>query len=162
MIASLILALHLLGYITLTNTISSLYIAGALLIIAELGVVSFGVIAFNGLLALYAGYALQQGTDILFGIPVGWDVLFGIAAVELFIVITVISIHTWLRNIGASTGTEGMIGEKAIITNWDGKKGSVRYEGEIWKAVSKHEIELGPDEEVIIDAVNKLELTIRA
>ena len=46
MIASLIIALHLLGYITLSSAISSLYIAGSLLIIAELGVVSFGIIAF--------------------------------------------------------------------------------------------------------------------
>ncbi len=161
MIASLIIGLHLAGFISLGSAISSLYIAGCLLIIAELGVVSFGVIAFNGLLALYAGYGLQRGTDIIFGVPVGWDVLFGVAFVEIFMLVSVISIHVWLRRMRATTGTEAMIGQKATITEWDGNKGQIRFEGEMWKAKSNHDLDLQKGDEVIVDAVNRLDVTIK-
>ena len=161
MIASLIIALHLLGFVTLTSAITSLYITGCLLIIAEFAVVSFGVIAFNGLLALYAGYSLQVGHDLIFGVPVGWDVLFGIAFVELFMLMSVIAIHVWLRKIKTSTGTEAMIGQKATIAEWDGQKGSVHFEGENWKASSKHEMDLNAGDDVVIESINKLELIVK-
>ena len=162
MIASLITALHLLGFINLESAITSLYIAGVLLIIAELGVVSFGLIAFNGLIALYAGYALHSGNDLLFGITVGWPVLFGIAFVELSIVASVAAVHIWLRKQRTTTGTEAMLGAKAVILDWNGKKGNVRFEGEIWKAKSPQEMDLNPDDEVTVSAINKLDLTITA
>lgn len=160
MIASLIVLLHLIGFIDANSAITSLYIAGALLLIAELGVVSLGLIALNGLIAFYAAYTLQTGSDVFFGIELGWSVLFGIAFVELAIVGTVVSVHMWLRNKKAITGIESMIGTKATVLEWNGTKGSVRVEGEIWKANSDQDMDLNPDEEVTIEAVNKLNLTI--
>ena len=162
MIASLIVALHLFGYVTLGSAITSLYIAGVLLIIAELGVVSFGLVAFNGLLALYAGYALQTGQDLVFGVAVGWNTLFGIALVEIFIIAVVIMVYRWIRNIRNTTGTEAMIGQKATVIDWDSKEGSVRFEGEIWTARAKSAIDLKADDIVTIEAVNKLNLTVTA
>ena len=162
MIASLITALHLLGFISLDSAITSLYVAGILLIIAELGVVSFGLIAFNGIIALYAGYALHTGNDLLFGISVGWPVLFGIAFVEFAIIGAVITVHMWLRKQKTTTGTEAMVGSTAVILDWNGKKGNVRFEGEIWKAKSSQEMDFNPDDEVTVEAVNKLDLTITA
>lgn len=162
MIASLIVALHLFGFVTLGSAITSLYVAGALLIVAELAVVSFGLVAFNGLLALYAGYALQSGQDLIFNVPVGWSTLFGIAFVEFFIIGVVIYIHLWIRGIRASTGTEAMIGQKAEIVEWSGKEGSVRFEGEIWKAHAKSDMDLKVGDDVHIEAINKLDLTITA
>ncbi|MBI1301028.1 MAG: hypothetical protein GC137_05125 [Alphaproteobacteria bacterium] len=162
MIASVIVALHLFGFVATGSAITSLYIAGVMLIIAELAVVSFGLIAFNGLLALYAGYALQSGQDLIFGVPVGWSTLFGIAFVEFFIIAAVIYIHFWIRGIKTSTGTEAMIGQKAVIVDWSGKKGTVRFEGEIWKAHAKSDMDLKAGDDVHIEAVNKLNLTITA
>lgn len=161
MIASIIVLLHLIGFIDANSAITSLYIAGAMLLIAELGVVSFGLIALNGLIAIYAGYTLQTGSDIFFGLELGWSVLFGIAFVEVVIVGTVITVHMWLRNKKATTGTESMIGATATVLGWSGTKGSVRVEGEIWKALSSNELELKPDEEVTIETINKLNLIIK-
>ncbi len=162
MIASIITAFYLFGFIDLNSAITSLYVAGILLIIAELGVVSFGLIAFNGLIALYAGYALHTGNDLLFGMSVGWPVLFGIAFVEFSIVASVIAVHIWLHKIKKTTGTEGMIGEKATILSWDGHKGKARIDGEIWSATSEKEMDLKADDLVTIKSVNKLNLTITA
>ena len=162
MIASLITALHLLGFIAKESAVASLCVAAVLLIIAELGIVSFGLLAFNGLIAFYAAYALHTGNDLLFGITVGWPVLFGIAFVECAIIASVITVYVWLRKQKTTTGTEAMIGSKATILEWNGKKGNVRFEGEIWKAQSDKEMDFNPDDKVTVHAVNKLDLTIGA
>ena len=160
MIASLIIALHLMGIITVDSAVSSLYIAGALLIVAELGVISFGLIAFNGALAIYAAYALQTGSDLIFGVPVGIPTLFSIAFIEFFVVGLVVFVHLWLRKQKVVTGRQAMLGEKVSIIEWSGTNGSVNFEGEIWKAKSKDKMELNKDDEVTIKSINKLELMI--
>lgn len=160
MIASLIIALHLMGVITIESATTSLYVAGALLIIAEIGIVSFGLLFMNGVLAIYAGYAFQTGQDLIFGIPIGWSVLFGIAFIEISVIAIVVIVHMRLRNMKQITGTQSMIGAQATIMEWDGTRGSVRYEGEIWKAKSNTDINLNPDDAVTISAVKKLDLTI--
>lgn len=162
MIASLIIIMHFMGWLTPESAIACLYVTGILLIIAEIGVVSFGLLAINGMIALYAAFTLQTGAGPFIGLQIGWPFLFGIAFVELIIISSVIAIHLWLRNKKTSTGTEGMIGQKAVIIDWDGKKGHVRYEGEIWNATSNKEMELSPDEEVQVSHVNKLDLIITA
>ncbi len=68
MIASLLVLLYLTGVISASSAIASLYIAGILLIIAELGIVSFGTLALNGLISIYAAYIIQSGNDIIFGL----------------------------------------------------------------------------------------------
>ncbi len=162
MIASLIILLHLSGVITLSSAITSLYVTGALLLIAEIGVVSFGLLALNGTLAIYAAYTLQAGTDLIFGIPIGWPVLFGIAFVEVLMIVAIILVHTWLRNRPTSTGKEAMIGEKATILEWSGTAGKVRFEGEIWQAQSEKTMDLAPNDSVKIQSVGKIYLTVTA
>ncbi|PCK00323.1 MAG: hypothetical protein COA45_00640 [Zetaproteobacteria bacterium] len=160
MIASLIIALHLMGVITIESAITSLYVTGALLIIAEIGIISFGLLFMNGLLAIYAGYALQVGQDLIFGIPIGWSVLFGIAFIEMSVIGTVVGVHLWLRKKKHVTGIQSMIGEKATIIDWDGKHGSICYEGETWRAESDTLIDLNQNDTVTIAEINKLDITI--
>ena len=160
MIASLIVLLYLTGTISQSSAITSLYIAGILLIIAEVGIVSMGMIALNGLIALYAAYTLQSGNDMIFGMTVGWPVLFGIALVEAIIIVTIIAVHIRLRKTKSASGTESMIGDKATVIEWGGTKGSVRYDGEIWKAHSEAELSVEPNDQVTIEDVNKLDLTV--
>ncbi len=160
MIASFIIILQLLGLISITSAVNSLYIAGILLIISELAVVSFGLIALNGIIALYAAYALQHGSDLIFGAPIGWSVLFGIAFVEIAIIIASTLVYMWLRNKKTNTGIEGMIGQNVTIIKWSKKSGSVNFEGETWKASSAQELELKPDDIAQISEVNHLNLTI--
>ncbi len=162
MIASLIIALHLFGVISLESATSSLYIAGALLIIAEFGVISFGLIAFNGALAIYAAYALQTGSDLIFGVPVGLPTLFSIAFIEFFVIGLVVFVHLWLRKQKYITGRQAMIDANVTIIEWDKTSGSVNFEGEIWKARSKDALELSKNDIVTIESINKLELTITA
>lgn len=162
MIASLITALYLMGVIDIQSATTSLYVAGIMLLVAEIAVVSFGLLAFNGLIALYAAFTLQRGTDIVFGISIGWATLFGIAFVEIFIIAAVVSIHIWLRKIKTTTGVEAMIGATATVLTWDGRKGTVRIEGEIWQATSDQEMDFNAEDEVKIKSVGKMKLIVTA
>ena len=162
MIASLIIILHLMGVISLESATTSLYIAGAILIIAEIGVVSFGLLALNGVIAIYSGYALQTGSGIIFGLPVGWSLLFAIAFIELALIITVIFVHMRLRRMKASTGKQGMIGQNAKVIEWNETSGSVNFEGEIWKAKSNAPLDLKEGDEAIVKDVDKLEIIINS
>ncbi len=162
MIASLIIILHLMGLITLESATTSLYIAGAILIIAEIGVVSFGLLALNGIIAIYAAYALQTGAGIIFGIPIGWSLLFAISFIELTLIGTVIFVHMRLRRMKATTGKQGMIGRNTQIIEWNETSGSVNFEGETWKAKSSAPLELKEGDEAVIADVNKLDLIINS
>ncbi len=161
MIASLILLMHFVGKLSLTGAITSLCVAGAMLLIAEIAVVSFGLLFLNGAIALYAAFALYMQHTTMLGLEMGWPVLFGIAFVEILVIAIVIAVHMWLKNQKTTTGTEAMIGDSATIIEWNGAQGSVRYDGEIWKAQSEQELELSTDDKVLIDAIEKLHLIIR-
>lgn len=158
---TVILGLYFMGFVSQETTITFLYVIGITMIVAEIGVVSFGLLAFNGLIALFAAYSIQVGQVLLFGIPVDWNIVFGIGFVEFVCIVCVIAVHARLRNMKTYTGTEGMIGAKAVVLDWHGKKGQVRIEGEIWKAASAHRLDLAPNDEVTIEAVEKLKLIVK-
>lgn len=160
MIASLILALHFIGIVSLQSATSALYLTGVLLILAEFAVASLGLLILNGVLALYAAYALQTGTTIFFGQDIGWSLFFGIAFVEFSFLIASLIIWKRINATKPQTGTESMIGQKALILKWEGKKGRVQYEGETWEAKSDKEMEISIGDEVRILSINKLTLTI--
>lgn len=160
MIASIILALYLGAYIDPGEAATFLYVYGGLLIIAELAVVSYGLIAFNGLLALAVGYAIQTGSNQIFGLNIDWGFWFGVSFVEFLLVAAAIILIIRYRKIKTTTGAEAMVGQKARIINWNGKNGMVLADGENWKAVSNAAMELNKDDEVTVLAVEGLTLKI--
>lgn len=162
MIASLILLFHFLGVISIESTYTSLAIVGVVLIIAEFGIISFGLLALNGMLALYAAYALRAGHETILGLSVDWQLFFGVVFTEAIIITAFIIALNRMRTIKKTVGTESMVNQKATILEWDKTAGKVRYEGEIWNAVSNADMELNKNDEVTIESVDKLVLKITA
>ena len=162
MIASIILILYFIGALSLNTAIVCLYVSGLLLFVAEVGIMSLGLLTLNGLLALYAGFALQTGNTMFMGVEIGWGLLFGIACVEFVLVFAGIWLWRTHKNISPAAGTDAMIGKKATVVEWSGKAGKISYEGEIWKASSEREIELSPQEFVTIRGIDKLTLIVSA
>ena len=159
---TVILALHFMGFVSLETTVTFLYVVGIAMIVAEIGVVSFGLLAFNGLVALFAAYSLQVGEVLLFGIPVDWNIVFGIGFVEFACIVSGIAIHIWLRNLKTDTGTEGMIGGAGGVHVADHPSAKDLVDDELYKASSSHRLDLAPNDEVTIEAVEKLQLIVRA
>lgn len=162
MIASLILLLHYAGGLSLESAIACLYLTGVLLFVAEVLIVSMGILSLNGLLALYAGFALQTGQIMFLDHQIGIGVVFAISFVELCIV--VIGFYLWKRykNKVPSAGTDAMIGQKAVVLEWENDNGKISYEGETWKAKSDRPMDLRAQEKVTIDRIEKLTLIVRA
>ncbi len=160
MIASIILGLYLFGIVSAENASTFLFVTGALLIVSEFFLTA-GILAFNGLIALVVGYSIRSGTNELFGIDIDWGLFFGIAFVELTIVIAAVFLIIRYRRQKVSTGPESMIGQKAMIVEWDGEQGRVLIQGETWKAESGKALELEKDENVTVEGVNNLVLKIK-
>ncbi len=160
MIASLVLVLYFTGLISIETAIACLYISGILLLIAEFGILSLGLLAVNALISLYAGFALQTGHTMFMGVDVGWALVFGIAVAEFIILIG--GIYIWRKHaaLRIQTGTDAMIGQRAVVVEWTGRAGKISYEGEVWKAASAKELDLRPQETVTIQGIDKLTLMI--
>ncbi|GJL84524.1 MAG: hypothetical protein DHS20C02_02990 [Micavibrio sp.] len=160
MIASIILGLYLFGIMDAESAATFLYVTGGLLIAAEFFLIG-GIFAFNGAIALLVGYAIASGSNALFGVPLDWGLFFGIAFVEVAILIAAIFLIIRYRRHGVSTGTESMVGQKASVVEWKGQKGRVQIQGETWKAESDKEMDLKKDEKVTVDSVDNLTLKIK-
>lgn len=160
--SSLVLALYFMGAIPLDQAVMFLYIVGVILLVAEIGVVSLGIFAMNGALAVYAAYSLQTGELAFLGLPLDWGIFFAVAVIEFFTFS--IGIYVWrkLKQKKTETGTEGMIGRSARILTWTGREGTVRFEGERWLARADHEMDLAENERVMIAAVERMTVVITA
>lgn len=158
MIASLILGLHLLGFIPMENAAVFLFIYGGLLVLAEFFLPS-GLAAFNGVLSLIAGFALYAGPESVLGLYVGWGVFFGIAFAEFFVLGACIFLLLRYRRQKITTGAESMIGQEAAVLEWNGK-GRVRIQGETWQAESDDALDLPAETKVTVSAIRDLTLKI--
>ncbi len=162
MIATLFLALHLLDILSLENIIPLLYISGLLLIFCEFFIGTMGLLALNGLLSFFIAFALQSGGEIgIFGHPLDWGLVFGIAVFELALLITFGFMIMRINAQKVSTGIESMLGESASVISWSGTSGNVRVQGESWKAKSKTPLDLKPEDSVKIHAIHNLTLTVQ-
>lgn len=160
MIASFILLLHLWGVIPAESAMSFLYLTGVLLILAEIFVTSFGVVALNGIIALFIAYSLQTGNNTVLGLEVDWPFLFGVASIEFLLILITGGIYLHYRKKKVTTGTESMVGADAQVVSWSGKKGIVRIQGESWKALSDTDLNLNADDKVRVQSIDGLVLTV--
>jgi membrane-bound serine protease (ClpP class) len=160
MIASLITALYLGQYIPAGEAMSFLYIYGACLILAEVALVSFGLLFLNGLMAIYIAYAIQTGDLLFLGIPIEWPLVFGVAFMEMLMLAVCLFFFLKQRKLKITTGIESMIGQEATVVEWHGRVGAVLIQGENWKAVSDQSLNVGKGDEVKIEAVQGLKVKI--
>lgn len=161
MIASIILSLYLLGYIAAKNAAAFLFISGVLMIGCEFAFGGFGILTFNALLAIYVGYMLQTGHTDIMGVPIDWSLIYGIAFVEMAVIVLTVWIVLHYRKKPVTTGAESMIGGVATVVEWKGKAGIVTIQGERWKAQSEKTLELDPPTTVTVTAIDGLVLKIK-
>jgi membrane-bound serine protease (ClpP class) len=135
----------------------ALLLLGTVLVIAEAFVPSFGILGITGVAAFTAGAVLLIDTDIPgFGIS---PYLIGALAASLsgvFLVTLGMVLRGQDRPVvtGAAAGAHGH-GE---VVSWQGGKGQVRLEGEIWRAVGPAVLE--PGTRVAVTSREGLTLTV--
>jgi membrane-bound serine protease (ClpP class) len=95
----------------------------------------------------------------LFVLPSPWNVI----GVCIAAVIEVGELYVWKRFLDryrVRGGAEGMIGERAEVTEACDPEGRVKLRGEIWSAVAEDGNSFGPGDRVRVTAVQGLKLRV--
>jgi membrane-bound serine protease (ClpP class) len=144
-----------------------LNLAGVLLIliafglfVAEAFIVSHGALAAGGLVALVFGGLLLFDTDsnaYEISVPI---VIFTAALLGSFFA-WVISKAVQTRHRRVHTGSEELIGERAVVRSALDPVGHVFVEGALWRATGADSGTFGVGDEVVVERVDGLTLTVR-
>jgi membrane-bound ClpP family serine protease len=141
----------------------ALLITGALLLVAEAHVVSYGVLGVAGIAALAAGGILAVGAA-------GGSILLALAmALPVVIVLGGLLVVAGRKTLQVSRrraqgGAEGLIGRIGVVRREIAQVGDVQVNGELWRAQrswADGEPALAEGEHVVVEAVHGLTLSVR-
>jgi membrane-bound serine protease (ClpP class) len=142
------------------NYVGLLLIAfGLLLLVLELKVTSFGLLAVGGLLSMIFGAMILVDSpvpELRLGLPFAASMMLALGTIVLFL--TRLAVQAQLRR--PTTGTAGMIGQPgtALTPIEPGRVGQVQTFGEIWQATAEEPIR--PGDAVRVVAVEGLRLHV--
>lgn len=137
-----------------------LILFGLVLLMLEIKVASFGLLATGGIVSLVLGSVMLIDSplpELQIGLRLILPLMLGFSAVVLFLV----RLAVRAQRQRAATGPTGMIGERgaALSSFGPGRAGRVSTHGEIWQARSSEEVGEGDAVEVL--AVEGLTLHVR-
>jgi membrane-bound serine protease (ClpP class) len=112
-----------------------LILFGIVLLIAEIKVVSHGVLTIGGVIAILLGSMMLVDTAEM-PLRVSWTVIVPVVAATAGIFIFAISAGIKAQLSRPATGAEGLIGEVGVVRTPIDGEGQVFVRGEIWRAVS--------------------------
>ncbi|MDQ5857414.1 MAG: nodulation protein NfeD [Acidobacteriota bacterium] len=158
---SLLLALYAFSVLPVNLAGLALILFGIVLFIAEVKVVSHGILAVGGAVALVAGSLLLfsgRGEESIYRVDLS------VIVPALVLTLAIVGFLAWktleLRLRPPSTGLEGLIGETARVVEEFGEpgRGRVLVHGEYWDADGP--MGLARDEEVRVAGVEELRLRV--
>jgi membrane-bound serine protease (ClpP class) len=139
-----------------------LMLTGALLLVAEAHLVSYGVLGVTGTLALVAGGVLavsEAGGNVVLALALALPVAAGLAALMLIGARTALA----ARRLRPKSGAAGLIGRVGVVRHAPAPVGDVLVEGELWRARTSwaDEPALREGEHVVIEQVHGLTVAVR-
>ena len=140
----------------------ALMVTGALLLVAEAHLASYGLLGVAGVLALGAGGLLaiaEAGGSVVLGLAIFLPIAIGLAA--LMVVAGRKSLA--LRRRRPKSGAQALIGRVGVVRHVPAPVGDVLVEGELWRARNSwaDEPALREGEHVVIEEVHGLTLAVR-
>jgi membrane-bound serine protease (ClpP class) len=141
----------------------ALLITGALLLVAEAHVVSYGVLGFAGIAALAAGGIVAVGAA-------GGSIVLALAmAIPVVLVLSGLLVVAGRKTLQVSRrraqgGADGLIGRVGVVRHEIAQVGDVQVNGELWRARrswADGEPALAEGEHVVVEAVHGLTLSVR-
>lgn len=145
---SLLLAFFALQALPVNYVGILLLLFSLILFIAEIKVVSHGLLTVGGVIAfVLGGTMLFEGPGSFF--RVSWSVIIPAAVLTaaFFVFAMGMAYRTWKSK--PTTGREGLIGEKGVVSRRIAPRGQVRVRGELWAARAEEEIDAGETVEVV-------------
>ncbi|MFQ5455074.1 MAG: nodulation protein NfeD [Nitrospirota bacterium] len=157
---SLILAFYSFQTLPINYAGLLLMILGIILFIAEVKVISYGLLTVGGIISMILGSIMLIDSDLPF-LKISWSVILPVTvAIALFISVSlrlVINAHKKLPVIGQE-GLIGMTGIASTDINGINVEGMVYLNGELWSASSNEMIKKG--ERIEVAEIHNLRLTV--
>ncbi len=154
----LILAFYALQMLPINFAGLALIIFAIILFIAEIKVVSHGLLAIGGIISLFLGSLMLIESPAEY-MRISLSVIIPAVIVSAAFFIFAITMAVRARMKKPTTGMEGLVGETGVASTEINPEGKIIIRGEFWNAYSNEPIEKGEKVEVI--AVKNLKLQVK-
>lgn len=155
---SLILALYGLQTLPINYAGLLLILLGGILLIAELNVMSFGLLSMGAAISIYLGSIMLIDSDDP-AMQISQTVLYPTLGLTFLFSGGIAYLATRSHGMQVTTGMEGLVGEKGRVTSELNPEGSVFLHGETWRAECGEHIAVG--ESVRVESVEGLKVKVR-
>jgi len=156
----LILAFYALQMLPVNYAGLALIFFGIILFIAEIKVVSHGLLAVGGVISLFLGSMMLFHSPVEY-MRVSLSVIIPavIVSAAFFIFAVTKAINARLKK--PTTGMEGLIGEVGIVSTPISPEGKVSIHGEFWNAVSDQSQNIDQGDKVQVIGADNLKLKVK-
>ncbi len=156
----LILAFYAMHTLPVNYAGLALIIFGIILLLLEIKVTSYGMLAIGGIISLILGsFLLFRFDDSLAFMRLSWSVIIAVTAVSALFFLFILTFGLRAQQLPPMSGSEGIVGETGIVLTPLNPTGTVRVHGEVWNAESiSSPIPVG--EKITVVAIKDLRLTV--
>jgi len=155
---SMVLAFYAMQTLPIDYAGLLLVLLGALFFIAEIGVMSYGLLSLAGVVSIFLGSTMLIDSDDP-AMQISQSILYPTLGLTIVFSIGIIVFATQTRNLKKQGGAEGMLGETGIVKENLNPHGRVLVHGELWEAECEGEIMEG--EHVIVESVEGLKVRVK-
>ena len=155
---SLILALYAMQTLPVNYAGLLLIMLGVALFIAEISVMSYGLLSVSGATAIFFGSIMLIDSDDPV-MQISRTVLYPTLGMTFLFVLGTIYLATKSHQLQTTTGIEGLIGETGVVKVKLDPQGLVLIHGETWNAESDSTISDG--DKVVVEKVEGLKIKVR-
>ena len=154
---SLILALYAMQTLPINYAGLLLILFGVILFIAEINVMSYGLLSISGVVSIFLGSTMLIDSDDP-ALQISRTILYPTLALSVILSLGIVLLATRTRSLKKLGGIEGMIGETGLVKEALNPQGRVLVHGELWEAEADNPINEG--ERVQVDLVEGLKIKV--
>lgn len=155
---SMILALYAMQTLPINYAGLMLIILGAVLFIAEINMMSYGLLSVSGAISIFLGSIMLIDSDDP-AMQISRAVLYPTLGMTLLVTAGTIYLAARSSQLRTSTGLEGLVGEAGVVKETLNPQGRVLVHGEIWNAES--DVTISEGEKVVVESVAGLTTKVR-
>ena len=154
---SLILALYAMQTLPINYAGLLLILLGLILFIAEINVMSYGLLSVSGVISIFLGSTMLIDSDDP-ALQISRAILYPTLGLTFAMSLGIVALATRTRGHKKLGGMEGMIGETGLVKETLNPKGIVLIHGELWDAEATTQVSEG--ETVRVDLVEGLKIKV--
>ena len=154
---SLILALYAMQTLPINYAGLLLILFGVILFIAEISIMSYGLLSVSGVISLFLGSTMLIDSDDP-ALQISRAILYPTLGLTVVLSVGIVVLATRTRNLKKLGGMDGMIGETGLVKDALNPVGRVQVHGELWEAEAEGPVAEG--ETVRVDSVAGLKIKV--